>query len=144
MSLADGMYFCQIRIRVYFAVPPKTMPIKYLLRLLPLVFLLSACSGHPGAGGWRATTADPIFERLEVRFNGNADFYTNTTDEQAAWRCFWGASSKQTAGFKCVQASNADNEKEYSLIVDEDGKTATLEQGDKVLGRYVWQAPTDI
>ncbi len=45
-----------------------------LFWLAPLLLTLNACTPHPSSGGWRATSADPLFERLEVRFNGNADF----------------------------------------------------------------------
>ena len=115
--------------------------LRKLIWLFPLLLILNACSPHPGSGGWRATSAEPLFERLEVRFNGNADFYTISSDEVAAWRCFWGAEDNQTLGLKCIQASNGDNEKEYALIVEEGKQIATLEQDGNVLGRYTWQAP---
>lgn len=115
-----------------------------LICLAPLLMVLNACSPHPGSGGWRATSADPLFERLEVRFNGNADFYTKTNDETAAWRCFWGTADKQTAELKCIQASDGEVEKKYILRVDEGGQAATLELDSQVLGRYTWQAPGKI
>lgn len=117
------------------------MQARTTLLILPLLLFLGACSPHPGSGGWRATSAEPLFERLEVRFNGNADFYTKINDEAAAWRCFWSAEGNQTLELKCIQASNGDNEKEYALIVEEGGQTATLERGNNVLGSYIWQAP---
>ena len=114
-----------------------------LIWLTPLLLMLNGCSPHPGSGGWRASSADPLFERLEVRFNGNADFYSKTNDETAAWRCFWSAADKRTAELKCIEASS-DVEKTYALIVDEDGQSATLEQDGQILGRYIWQAPGKI
>jgi len=112
-----------------------------LIWLAPLLLTLNACTPHPSSGGWRATSADPLFERLEVRFNGNADFYTKTNDETAAWRCFWGTADKQTAELKCIEADNGEVEKIYMLQIDQGGQAATLEQGGQVLGRYTWQAP---
>jgi len=120
------------------------MQVKLKLWIISLAIFLSACSPHPGSGGWRATSAEPLFERLEVRFNGNADFYSKTNDDEAAWRCFWSAADKQAAELKCIQASNDSMEKIYMLIVDDDGQTATLEQGEQVLGQYAWQAPDSI
>ena len=59
--------------------------------LIPGVFLLTACSAHPGAGGWGATSNEAMFERLEIRYNGQADFYTRAQDNDAAWRGFLSA-----------------------------------------------------
>lgn len=115
-----------------------------ILWFAPLLLVLNACSPHPSSGGWSATSADALFERMEVRFNGNADLYTKSSDETAAWRCFWSAIDKQTAELKCVQASDGEIEKIYALTVDEGGQAATLEQGNQILGRYSWQAPGPI
>ena len=106
-----------------------------------LVFLtmLAACSPHPGVGGWRAISVDALFEQLEIRYAGNADFYTRINDETAAWRCFWAAQSKEIAHLKCVEASNTDNEQEYTFLVDKDSGAGTLKRREKVVGIYQWQ-----
>jgi hypothetical protein len=106
-----------------------------------ILTMLAACSPHPGAGGWKAISGDALFEKLEIRFAGNADFYTRTDDETAAWRCFWAAQNKQLARLKCVEAANADNEQEYIFMVDADGGPGTLKLGDTVVGIYQWQSP---
>jgi len=110
---------------------------------LPLTLLLSACSPHPGAGGWQAIDKEAIFQRLEIRYAGNADLYTQNQDTVAAWRCFWGAVDKTIASLKCVDAGNADNEKNYSFSVDKQSKEGVLKLGEQVMGRYSWQPPTD-
>ena len=111
--------------------------------LLPLLFIVSACSPHPGSGGWRSTSTDARFERLEIRYAGNADFYTKNDDKIAAWRCFWGTSDKQIASLKCIDAGDANNEKTYSFSVDEQTKIGSLLLDDQILGHYNWQPPTD-
>lgn len=115
---------------------------KRFLAALTLIFL-SACSPHPGAGGWRATSGDAAFERLEVRYDGRADFYTNTGDSESAWRCFWSGADKWVVGLKCINANDAGMEREFRLVVDESGQAAVLIQGDSELGHYAWQPPTD-
>ena len=108
-----------------------------------MLFTLVACSPHTGAGGWRATSVDTAFERLEIRYGGNADFYTKDDDKVAAWRCFWSAMDKATASLKCVDAGNADNEKTYLFVVDKNTREGVLKLGEQDLGLYSWQAPTD-
>ena len=118
------------------------MKTKYLCAPF-LVFFLTACSAHPGAGGWHATSSDAKFERLEIRYGGNADFYTRDDDKIAAWRCFWGAADKVSASLKCVDAGNSNNEKTYLFVVDKNTREGVLKIGEQVLGLYSWQAPTD-
>ncbi len=108
-----------------------------------MLLILVACSPHPGAGGWHATSSDAKFERLEIRYGGNADFYTNDDDKIAAWRCFWSAADKATASLKCVDAGNASNEKTYLFVVGKNTREGVLKLGEQVLGLYSWQAPTD-
>ena len=110
--------------------------------LLPAL-MLSACSPHPGAGGWAAITDSAPFERLEIRFNGQADLYTLKDDKKAAWRCFWAAKDDETAQMKCVEANNANNEQVYWFRADKESKEGSLIFGKQVLGRYTWQPPTD-
>lgn len=110
---------------------------------LALTLILSACSPHPGAGGWQATDADAKLQRLEIRYAGNADLYTQKEDVVAAWRCFWGAADKNIANLKCVDASNADNEKTYLFVVNKETNQGVLKLGEQILGRYNWQPPTE-
>ncbi len=110
---------------------------------LAVLLFLSACSAHPGAGGWYAISENAVFERLEIRYAGNADFYTKSENNIAAWRCFWGAAGKQTASLKCVDAGNANNEKTYLFVVDKESREGTLKLGEQILGHYGWQPPTD-
>ena len=119
------------------------------LSLLSLT-LLSACSPHPGAGGWKATSSDATFERLEVRYNGQADFYTSSEDTASTWRCFWGVEDKQTTNLKCVEAADTTNEQTYLLLVNTQTnnttptRTAELKLAQQSLGHYQWQAPAII
>jgi len=115
---------------------------KKLLLLFPMM-LLGACSAHPGAGGWRASSADAAFERLEIRYDGRADFYTHSADKNAAWRCFWASADERTVGLKCVNAADDTMERQFQLFVDAGGRNAVLKQGENALGEYVWQPPTD-
>ena len=116
------------------------MKTRYIL--LTLFLFLPACSPHPGAGGWRATDKNATFQRLEVRYTGNADFYIQNNDKVAAWRCFWSAADKVTANFKCIDAGNADNEQTYLFTVDEEIHEGVLQRENQILGRYAWQRPT--
>ncbi len=116
----------------------RLMNIKNLC-VLSLLLLLTACSAHPGAGGWHAISNDAKFQRLEIRYAGNADFYTQTDDKIAAWRCFWSAADKITASLKCIDASNADNEKTYLFVVNAETKEGILSLDKKVIGG-VWLA----
>ncbi|RTZ60633.1 MAG: hypothetical protein DSZ32_03250 [Gammaproteobacteria bacterium] len=115
---------------------------KNLLILFSITFL-AACSPHPGAGGWRASSPDAAFERLEIRYDGRADFYTRSTDKASAWRCFWARIDDQTAGLKCISAADENMERQFQLIVDAGGRNAVLKQGQNALGQYAWQPPTD-
>lgn len=86
---------------------------------------------------------EAIFQRLEIRYAGNADLYTQKEDTVAAWRCFWGAADKTNASLKCVDAGNANNEKSYVFSVDKETNEGVLKLGEQVLGQYGWQPPTD-
>jgi len=109
--------------------------------VIPLLLTLGACTPHSSAGDWRATTAGAPFERLEVRFNGTAEFYTKAKDEAAAWRCFWGAEEKQMASLSCIDANDENNEKKYELLVEEDKQSAVLKLNGQELGSYMWEMP---
>ena len=111
--------------------------------LVPCVLLLTACSAHPGAGGWRETSNQAMFERLEIRYNGQADFYTRGQDSDAAWRCFWSAAGEFRVSMKCIDAGNENNEQEFVFLVEEQHKQGSLLQGGQTLGIYAWQPPTD-
>ena len=112
--------------------------------IFPLLLTLSACTPHTSSGDWRATTSDALFERLQVRFDGTAEFFTKTEDETAAWRCFWGAENKQTAGLTCIDANDENNEKQYELHVDKEKQDAVLKLDNLEIGRYRWQTPLDL
>lgn len=106
------------------------------LKISTLLFLLSACSAHPGAGGWRATSEDAEFNHIEIRYDGKADLFLNKEDTLAAWRCFWGKVDQQTISLQCKQASDAKREQKYRLSVDSDTGIATLLLNDLVIGQY--------
>ena len=115
-----------------------------LITLLPTAFfLLTACTPHPGAGGWGAATDDATFARLEIRYNGQAEFFLTKEETIPAWRCFWGGEDKFRANMKCVNAANDKDERVFILLVDESRKQAELLQGQQSLGQYTWQPPTD-
>lgn len=108
-----------------------------------LMLTLAACSPHPSAGGWHALDGSMRFQRLEIRYDGSADFYTHAEDKTAAWRCFWSAINSLESSLKCVDAGNADNEKYYSFSAQPDQKLGNLKLDGKTLGRYGWQPPAE-
>ena len=110
--------------------------------LLTTLVLLTACTPHPGAGGWGATSSDAAFARLEIRYNGQAEFFTNAGDHSPAWRCFWGGENKFRTNMKCINAANDQDERVFILLVDENRQQAELLQGQQSLGQYAWQPPT--
>ena len=108
-----------------------------------LLSILTSCTPHPGAGGWVAISDNAALERLEIRYNGQADLYTKTDDIDAAWRCFWAAKDKQTAHMKCVAAGQAGHEEIYWFTAAKDTREGTLLRGEQLVGGYRWQPPTD-
>ncbi|MCW8918161.1 MAG: hypothetical protein OQL08_05045 [Gammaproteobacteria bacterium] len=126
-----------------------------LLTLPALVFLLAACSPHPGAGNWQESgEAEPQFitefTRLEVSYEGRTDIFNQERAQRAAAgetngairRCFWHGVDAQTIALSCVQADDTDIEESYQLRVDGDNTTAELIQGETVVGRFVRDLPT--
>ena len=120
-----------------------TKNMRLTLLLLPAIALLTACSPHPGAGGWTASSENADFARLELRYNGQAEFFSRSEDSSPAWRCFWGGEDKFRANMKCVNAANEDDERVFILLVDEGRKRSELLQGQQSLGHYSWQPPTE-
>ena len=117
------------------------MRIRFLAVITSLL-TLAACSAHPGAGGWHATSDDAPFSRLDIRYDGKAEFYMKTADTNAAWRCFWSKAGKQTIDLKCIEAKS-DIEKKYQLKVEQNTQRASLILAGQLLGEYTWQALDD-
>ena len=76
---------------------------------------LTGCSAHPGAGTWIPVAgSDTEYSRIEVRFEGRAEFFLPGRDE-AKLRCFWAGDSRNSIALQCTAASNPDEELYYRL-----------------------------
>lgn len=109
--------------------------------LAPLALLtLSACSPHPSSGEWLPVADNPSgFSRIDVQFEGRADFYQEG-QEEAVRRCFWGGASQTTARMTCVVAADTEREETYLLSVGKDGR-AELSLNGNSLGFFVRRLP---
>lgn len=95
------------------------MKILYLLPMLSIALLLSACSPHPAAGVWQATEDNDYgVSKLIVSFDGKAEFVTSKLDS-TSWHCFWGATGKQQASLDCSSSTNAEQEERFILTVND-------------------------
>lgn len=111
------------------------MKFYYLLFILSISLLLSACSPHPAAGVWKATEDNGYgISRLVVGFDGRADFVTRKLDN-ASWHCFWAMSGKQEATLDCSSSLNADQEERFILSVNEQG-FAQLQHKSQIAGTF--------
>ena len=104
--------------------------------LIISLFMLSACSPHPGAGNWQAKDNNSLnVSRINITFEGTADFYTDGIEE-AVRRCFWSASAEQSMQLQCVYAEDSDKKVKYQFIVT-DKDHAQLLQDDKIIAQFL-------
>jgi len=100
------------------------------------LFMLSACSPHPGAGNWQAEAGNSLnISRINITFEGTADFYSDA-EEDAVRRCFWAASAEQAMQLQCVYAEDSDKKVGYQFIVT-DKDHAQLLHDDQIIARFL-------
>ena len=128
------------------------MNIPRLLTISALLYLLTACSAHPGAGHWQSTNENnpgfiKEFVKIEVSYEGRADIFNTREGQQsdpdspssALRRCFWRGVDAQTIAMTCIVASNTDVEESYQLRINPDTSIAELLKNAVVVGRFVRQ-----
>ncbi|HHH39844.1 MAG TPA: hypothetical protein ENK50_09750 [Sedimenticola sp.] len=110
-------------------------PWRWLVTLV-LSLVLSGCGPHPGAGDWIAE-GEPVagYQRLEVNFDGRAEFFAPGS-EQAALRCFWAGDSASSIRLDCISAADDSTETRYGFRVLDKGGAGELLLDGKVLGRF--------
>ncbi len=96
------------------------------------LLLLSGCAPHPAAGVWEPVEAAAPFTRIDVQFNGRADFF-EPGNEKETLHCFWAAHSKDEAWMNCVPAEHTEHKIPYRLATR--GSEAVLEREGKVVMR---------
>ena len=90
--------------------------------------LLQACSGHPGAGHWQASTdatnpdaASSQYSSLEIEFEGKGTLHPNKAifgqEEQADLWCVWQAKSATVLDVQCGDGSAEKTNIKFELIV---------------------------
>jgi len=104
--------------------------------LIISLFMLSACSPHPGAGNWQAEGSNSLnVSRISIVFEGTADFYIDG-EEEAVRRCFWAASAENAMQLQCVYAEDTDKKVNYQFIAT-DKDHAQLLQNDKIIAQFL-------
>ena len=95
-------------------------------------------------------TTQEIADRCNLEINFGDYYFPNfpvpegqSLDSMFKTAC-WDGLKARFNDMRQAGAFNAEVEKIYTLVVDEGGQAATLEQGDQVLGRYSWRAPEPI
>ncbi len=108
--------------------------------LITSLFLLSACSPHPGAGNWLAKERNSLnIARINITFEGTADFYADG-NKDAVQRCFWAASAEQTMQLQCVYAADNDKKVKYQFIVTKKDH-AQLLRDNKIIAQFLRTEP---
>ena len=97
--------------------------------LLVTALLIAGCSPHPGAGTWVPLAgAESRYERLEVMFEGRAEFYLPAAEE-ADLRCFWSGESGRDIALQCSSAGNPDVDLHFRLKTRQSGEAELLQGG---------------
>ena len=110
------------------------------LIIISLLFILSACSPHPGAGNWKADSSNSLnISTINIIFEGNADFYVEGKEDSIR-RCFWSAVGQQKMEMQCVHAEDTDKKVKYQFVVTEKGH-ARLTEGEQLISTFTLQAP---
>lgn len=118
---------------------PSIKPVNRYPRLKQRFFvlagavLISACSGHPGAGTWENPKSDENqLKTIDLKYDGYADLY-RPQDTEARYRCFWQAVSAQAVQLQCANLpGRAPSDIYFTLTVSEsDRDQATLTLPEK-------------
>ena len=102
------------------------------------LFLITGCSGHPGAGVWLSSTGNEAnITKISVFFEPKVEFYSAAALEPIM-QCGWWALNKQDIEMECVHLSDTDKKEKFQLKVTGIGQ-AELLQGKKLITRLVRQ-----
>ncbi len=113
----------------------KKLSKPFSLLLITSLFILTACSPHPGTGYWQSQGSNLLnVSHINITFEGTADLYASSKEE-AIYRCFWSASAEKSMRLQCVDANNASQEATYQFI-NSDKNNAQLLLDNKVIGQF--------
>ena len=108
-----------------------------------IVFLLSACSPHPGAGHWKAEGKNDLnISWINVVFEGTADIFAHG-QQDSILRCFWAAKDENSLQFQCVYAEDTEKKATYQFVVAESGRKARLMQGEQLIAEFSEEIPQE-
>ena len=102
------------------------------------LFLITGCSGHPGAGTWvSATGNEASIEKIVVHFEPKVEFYA-TSIEGPVMQCGWWALDTKNIGMECVHLPDTEKKEKFQLnVIAED--EAELVQETRLITRLVRQ-----
>ena len=102
------------------------------------VFLLTACTPHPGAGVWVSPGANSDdITRIEVHFDPKVKVYSSASEEPVL-QCGWWGIDKQTIEMECVYLARTELQEQYRLTVIGDD-TAELYKDNRLVSRLFRQ-----
>ena len=102
------------------------------------LFLLTGCSGHPGAGTWvSATENEADIAKIVVFFEPKVEFYS-ASSKKPIMQCGWWALDTKNIGMECVHLPDTEKKEKFQLIVTTEDKTE-LFQGNRLITRLVRQ-----
>jgi hypothetical protein len=87
------------------------------------IFLLQACSGHPGAGHWESNLSLQVsqYTALELEFDGKGTLHPNKSivgqEEKADLWCLWQATSATTLDVQCGDGSAEKTNIKFEFVV---------------------------
>ena len=97
--------------------------------LILSLFLITACSPHPGTGEWASTADNKLaIKKISVFFTPKVLFYAEEIEEPVM-QCGWWALDKKTIEMECVHLSNTEIKEKYQIEVVDDGKAELSKEG---------------
>ena len=114
----------------------------------PILFtsiLLSACSGHPGAGQWQSVGQESAqYSALELEFDGKGTLHPSSTvtgqEKKADLWCIWQAKSSHILDVQCGDEDHRDTKIKFELRVTEGegaaNNSAVLTQNDVTVAQF--------
>ena len=119
----------------------KSKTIFWVACCLPVVWMLSGCSPHPGSGSWLASENNSDdFVQLQVHFDGKAELHY-ADDKQGELHCFWQAFNQETLDMICTKAGDEDARLRFQLQVEGESHGKLHREGELVgrFDRQPWQ-----
>ena len=102
------------------------------------LFLITGCSGHPGAGTWLSTTGNEAgITKISIFFEPKVEIFS-ATSEEAMMQCGWWALDTKNIGMECVHLSDTEKKEKFQLNVT-DTDEAELFQEKRLITRLVRQ-----